>query len=408
MSTVLAAALVLIGTRIGRPAIGLGVQIGGFLVGVAGAWWVHLAHQKALATQGSSVAPTRETVEPLIAAEATTDPAVPADWLVAANHLAEYAQHVQQMSNAELAEVRGLRKLTARVNGLLTNLHSATGNQLTDLDRTGSLAHKVVEAAQQMTAKVNLTRQGAAHRREAANHVQEGLSGVARGMAAIRQAVDASAGTLRDLNQHTSQIGEIVRVIRTIADQTNMLSLNAAIEASRAGAAGRGFAVVADEVRKLADRSRAATRQIEELVGAIQAGTAAATEAMSAGQARVESGTRLVDGAHGAVTQILESTGALDATVEDFGLSAEATTLRMGELLQSVEAVAQLAHQNNATMKQLAEADWFSQAIMELDAAIVRGQEATITVRSEAGLLADRLNQTRQVSQAGGRGVTAL
>jgi len=395
LGSAVAVALVFAGNRVSHQATALALQISGLAAALAGAWWVHRVHQGELLIQ--KAVPTPSLSSQAGVSEAHHDTAThrtPSDGREAANLLAEHARHARAMSVTELAQVQEMWKLTGRVNDLLTDLHAATASQLTDLDRTGTLAGQVVTAAQEMTEKVRLTRHGAVHRRAAAAHVEEALAGVAQGMEAIRQAVDVSAGTIDNLNQHTSQIGEIVRMIRAIADQTNMLSLNAAIEASRAGAAGRGFAVVADEVRKLADRSRTATRQIEELVGAIQTGTVAATQAMTAGQVRVQSGAGMVQSANRAVTQILQSTGALDATVEDFGVSAEETTRRMGELLKAVEEVARLAHQSNGTMKQIAEADWFSKAIKALEGEAERGKEAASLVESESALLAERLSDT--------------
>jgi methyl-accepting chemotaxis protein len=126
----------------------------------------------------------------------------------------------------------------------------------------------------------------------------------AGGMRRIKSSVEMTAVKVAELGAKGEQIGAIVETIDDIAEQTNLLALNAAIEAARAGEQGKGFAVVADEVRKLAERSSRATKEIAALIGEVQAGTEAAAKAMSAGAGEVETGAELAEKSRPALDEI--------------------------------------------------------------------------------------------------------
>ncbi|MFZ5826922.1 MAG: methyl-accepting chemotaxis protein [Bacillota bacterium] len=365
---VAAGALIAFSTWIDTPVERFSLWGAALLVSLLGAWWVQRAHKRALAAaeaarlepesvaSASAPAPVPVAAASAPAAEGQEQTALPPEMLRQIVSLRQDAQRTQEA-------VQEVWRLTGRVNDLLNNLHTATASQLGDLDRTRDLARQVVMVFEEMTHAAREARDEAVRHRAEAERVQQALVKITEGMGAIRNAADSSAKTIRDLDKQTSQIGEIVKLIQTLADQTNMLSLNAAIEAARAGDAGRGFAVVAQEIRVLADRSRAATKQIQQLVSNIQAGTNAAITVMGQSQHEVSRGVETVGSTRGAIEHVLRSFEELSSTVEGFGEKAEETTGQMVELVNSVEEATRLAHQNNATMKELADATWFSEAI---------------------------------------------
>jgi len=163
-------------------------------------------------------------------------------------------------------------------------------------------------------------------------------------MQRINQSVDLSAGTIAELARKTQNISAIMQVIREVADQTNLLALNAAIEAARAGEAGRGFAVVADEVRHLSERTAGATQEIAVMVQDIQQGSDASRDAMLLAVERVKSGLSLAAQGGESVAHLRESAAEVVRAVNDIsdaltqqGLSSQAIAQNVDQITLSSE-----------------------------------------------------------------------
>jgi methyl-accepting chemotaxis protein len=156
----------------------------------------------------------------------------------------------------------------------------------------------------------------------------------------IGEVVEQSSQTIRKLGESSARIGEVVVVIEEIADQTNLLALNAAIEAARAGEQGRGFAVVADEVRKLAERTVRATREIEQTITLIQKETAAAVDAISDGAREVAGGIQLADEAGRALTTIVEGTQQVSSMIGTIAAATEEQSAATQEISKTLRSMA--------------------------------------------------------------------
>lgn len=188
---------------------------------------------------------------------------------------------------------------------------------------------------------------------------------------ALAETVNASARQVELLGQQSAEISRITGVIREIADQTNLLALNAAIEAARAGEQGRGFAVVADEVRKLAERTGQATQEISAMISTIQEETGKAVDGMRSGARQVENGVSLVQEAQHALTEIRRQMDNTLQMVSDISHSSAEQEEAMTLMAQSVEKVAMMTDQNLSMVNETqASVDYLNQMVERMRKAV--------------------------------------
>ncbi len=172
----------------------------------------------------------------------------------------------------------------------------------------------------------------------------------------IAQTVDSSAESIRSLGDRSNQIGEIVNVIDDIADQTNLLALNAAIEAARAGEQGRGFAVVADEVRKLAERTANSTSEIGSMINAIQGDVDRAVKSMNNVAKKVDTGVELSSKAGESLRIIVESVDELLGMVQQIASATEEMSATSEEINRDIEQIAAVSRETSVSSEQTAQA----------------------------------------------------
>jgi twitching motility protein PilJ len=242
-----------------------------------------------------------------------------------------------------------------------TELTEATLRQAAQITDTTDRVMEMVKSMENMSQSAEQSAEVAQGSVATAKRGAEAVHNTINGMDGMREQIQETAKRIKRLGESSQQIGEIVELINDIAEQTNILSLNAAIQAAMAGEAGRGFAVVADEVQRLAERSAEATKQIGDLVKTIQADTNEAVASMEQATNGVVEATRLADGAGqalGEIESVSEQLSALivgiahDAHIQSETASIvsnsmaqiqEATTLTSSGTRQTAEAIGRLS-----------------------------------------------------------------
>ena len=237
---------------------------------------------------------------------------------------------------------------------------SASSSQITSgTEKQRAQTEQMATSMEEMSATVmdiaknaNEAAESSKSATEKANKGGEIVKNTVEGMNKIADAVKESAGTIEALKNSSEQIGEIISVIDDIADQTNLLALNAAIEAARAGEQGRGFAVVADEVRKLAERTTKATKEIADMIKSIQADTGGAVSSMEAGSKEVESGVKLTHEAGESLKQIVAEVQKVTDMVQQIATSTEQQSTASEEISSNVESVSTVVKETSSSIQE--------------------------------------------------------
>lgn len=279
-------------------------------------------------------------------------------------HINDSAQQLAASSEELTASAEQSAQAANQVAGSITDVANGAQEQLGVANNTSTVVEKMSISIQQVAINASAV---AGQTAQAADKAKEGNRSVDKAvnqMIFIEQTVTTSAQIVRKLGERSKEIGQIVDTISSIAGQTNLLALNAAIEAARAGEQGRGFAVVADEVRKLAEQSHDAAKKIAVLIGEIQGDTDIAVVAMNDGTREVKVGAEVVNISGKAFQEIADMVSKVSGETKEMSLAIDLMASGSYQIVESVKQIDELSK------KASGEAQMISAATEEQSAAM--------------------------------------
>lgn len=297
---------------------------------------------------------------------------------------------IENLANGDFTEELELKnddvlyELGLKINKMIRELRSALENVKEAIQSTASAAEQISSSSEEMAAgaqeqniQVSEVSRSIEHMTRAIIDMSKNITEVAQmsqkssqaakqgtektnetkeGMNKIVQASQETAQIIASLTNKTDQIGEITKVIDDIANQTNLLALNAAIEAARAGEQGRGFAVVADEVRKLAERTTKATKEIAETIKSIQLEVKEADKSMANAKSSVYEGMKLTEEIDMTLQEIYKSAKSVSDLIDNIVASSQEQSISADEISKNIENIASVTEQSTSSTGQIASA----------------------------------------------------
>ena len=272
------------------------------------------------------------------------------------NAFAQMLANLRQLTNQMLQATDNISKANSNISTATAEQATTVTEQAASVSETTSTVEEVRQTAEQSVERAQLVSEMASNTLKLA---ENGLAAVKRtedGMLGLKDQVHQIAETILSLSEQTLQIGEIIAAVNDIADQSNLLALNAAMEAARAGEAGRGFAVVAGEVRNLAEQSRQATVQVSSILSEIQKSANTAVMVTEKGTKSAEAGVELAHSTGDSIRFIREHTQQVVAASDQIAASARQQLAGMDQITRAMENVNLGATQTQKGMQQVDQA----------------------------------------------------
>ena len=316
----------------------------------------------------------------------------------ATGQIAATIQQVAQGAQQQSKSVSQTYDSIKRVNEAIQQVKTGAENQSEAVSQMGAVMDQISAAVKQVAVAAE---KGAGGAQNTSQVTREGAAVIGEAvteMEKIKEAISVLVSRIAEMGRWSGQIGDIVETIQDIAAQTNLLALNAAIEAARAGEHGRGFAVVADEVRKLADKSASSTKEVSELVHEIQKTVLEASGAMDTSNHEVQKGVERTSRAGEAMDEILQSVDAVYQRVDEISSSAREMNAFVTRMQTAVENVRVVVDENQTASQRM------ETGALEVDEAMHQiasiSEENSAAVEEVSAAAEEMHAQVEEVSQA--------
>ncbi len=316
----------------------------------------------------------------------------------------QIATTVQQVARGTAQQSEAVTRTAASVEQMgraITGVARGAQEQAESVSKASAITSQITAAIEQVSGNADAVTRDSGSAAQAARSGVRTVEDTIQGMHSIKDKVGISAQKVQEMGQRSDQIGAIVETIEDIASQTNLLALNAAIEAARAGEHGKGFAVVADEVRKLAERAGGATKEIGALIKSIQKTVEEAVTAMNEGAREVEVGVASANQAGQALEDILQAAEAVFQQANQASQASQRMAAASNELVEAVDSVSAVVEENTAATEEMAAgSNEVTQAIENIASVSEENSAAVEQVSASAEEMSAQVEEVTASAQA--------